>query len=326
MERKLRNTMKNSLHIPEIPQSGLCQTTARGVMLAVLLAAPTAFACDVPVFRYALDRWPADVFRLEAAAAVLRAEPLATEFRNLTGNSGLNLETSVSTNGTKLYFPSHVRGADVPEWEGPLTPEIYHALTDSPARREVARCILNGDSAVWVLVESGRPELDEPAAKLLANRLKFLEAATGLPHLDPTDPDSQLGPGPELKVKLSLLQLKRSDTNEQAFLSLLAGPAGLKKFPADQPFVAVVFGRGRVLGAWGADRLDEDFIQQTTQFLLGSCSCEVKSLNPGWDLLLRVDWDEELRKAGVARAAAAGEKLPPGSSRPQTVIFRPDEK
>ena len=299
---------------------------ARIVALTLALTAPAVLGCDVPVFRYALDHWPADVFRLETSTAVLQADPLAKEFRNLGNNGGLNLETAVSTNGTKLYFPAHVRGAEVPEWQGQLTPEIYHSLTDSPVRRDMVKHILNGDSAVWVLVESGRPELDEPAAKLLQDRLKFLEVATGLPHLDPTDPDSQIGPGPDLKVQFSLLRVKRNNPLEREFLSLLAGPGGLKRFPENEPFFAAVFGRGRVLGAWGNDRVNEDFIRETAQFLLGSCSCEVKSLNPGWDLLLRVDWDDELLKIGRARAAAAGDKSPDGQSlQPQTVIIRPDE-
>jgi len=90
--------------------------------------ATAASACDVPVFRYALDRWPADVFRLETSATVLQTEPLATEFRNLTGNSGLNLETAVSTNGTKLFFPLHVKRAEAPIWQGELTPATYAGL------------------------------------------------------------------------------------------------------------------------------------------------------------------------------------------------------
>jgi hypothetical protein len=315
--------MKNSSNASVTLRNGFFKSTSVTATVILSLASPVVLGCDVPVFRYALDRWPADVFRLQASAAVLSAEPLAKEFRNLSSSGTLNLETSVSTNGTKLFFPVHVKNADAPEWQGQLTPDIYHALTDSPVRREVVKRILNGDSAVWILVESGRPELDEPAAKLLQNRLKFLESATGLPHLDPTDPDSQLGPGPELKVQFSLLRVKRTDQKEQEFLSLLAGPAGLQKFAADQPFFAAVFGRGRVLGAWGQDRLNEEFVVDTARFLLGSCSCEVKSLNPGWDLLLRVDWEEELRKVGAARTGGKG---PDGQPfQPQTVIIRPDE-
>jgi hypothetical protein len=283
------------------------------------LGASAAFGCDVPVFRYALDHWPADPFRLEAAPAVFQAEPLASEIRNLSTGSGLNLQTAVGTNGTRLFFPYHVRGSENPAWEGKLSLDAYHRLTDSPARQALVKRILSGDSAVWVLVEGGQTNANEAAAQLLTNRLRFLESATGLPRLDPNDPDSQVGPGPKLKVQLSLLRVKRSDANEVALFSQLAGPAGLSSFPADQPFVAVVFGRGRVLGAWQHDRLNESFIEDVTHFLLGSCSCEVKAQNPGWDLLLSVDWDEALKKASVAAS-------PSGSLKPETVVIQPREE
>ncbi|MEI7728683.1 MAG: hypothetical protein WCO56_03895 [Verrucomicrobiota bacterium] len=285
-----------------------------GLALALALGGPAIFGCDIPVFRYALDRWPADAFRLEAPTTVLQTEPLATEIRNLSGGAGLNLEASISTNSTRMFFPSHVRGAAAPVWEGKLSLAAYRTLTDSPARQDLIKRILAGDSAIWVLVESGHRDQDEAAARLLAGRLRFLEAATGLPPLDPNDPESRLGPGPELKVQFSLLRVKRTDANEFLFLSLLAGPTGLKSFPAEQPFVAVVFGRGRVFGAWPHARLTEDLIEEATRFLLGSCSCEVKAQNPGWDLLLRVDWDNELKKIGAIRRPASNAPKRSGGS------------
>ena len=158
--------------------------------LALRLCLPSASGCDIPVFRYALDHWPADNFQLEATADVLRTEPLATEFRNLSDGSGLNLQTTVASNDCQLFFPSHVRGATTPVWKGELTSKNYKSLTDSPARKELAKRILAGDSAVWVLVECGKNEADESTAKLFTERLSFLESAIGLPPIDPSDPDS----------------------------------------------------------------------------------------------------------------------------------------
>jgi hypothetical protein len=300
------------------------KTAGHALTLALALGVPSAFGCDIPVFRYALDHWPADAFRLEAPAAVLQAEPLATEIRNLSDGSGLNLETTVSTNGTQLFYPFHVRGAELPLWQGELSAATYHALTDSPLRQSLIKHILAGDSAVWVLVEAGPRATNEAAAHLLTDRLHFLESATGLPTLDPNDPDSQVGPGPQLKVQLSLLRVKRNDPDEADFISQLAGPAGLKSFPADQPFIAVVFGRGRVLGAWPKERLNEDFIEEATHFLLGSCSCEVKDQNPGWDLLLHVDWDAALRRAGADRAAQSGKS--DEANGPETLVIKPQDE
>ena len=299
----------------------------RWLLLALCFGQVAAEACSVPVFRYALDRWPADAFRLEAPAAALGTEPLATEVRNLGERSPLNLEAIPTPDpNARLLFPNRSRSEPRAAWSGGLTPESYAALTDSPARRELARRILAGDSVVWVLVESGQNEADEAAAQLLGKRLSFLESAAGLPAIDPNDPTSKLGPGPELRVKLSLLRVRRAAPEERAFLAQLAGPNGVSAFAENEPFTALVFGRGRVLGAWGAEKLSNEFVEEATLFLLGACSCEVKNQNPGWDLLMRVDWDAELHKADDARRAAPATEpktTTPAAPQPETVTFTP---
>ena len=303
------------------------------ICLAVAGIASSAFGCSVPVFRYALDRWPADSFRLEAPAVAFLNEPLATEFRNLGRISPLNLEAvrlpdSAPDAKARLTFPTRNGRAGAAAWSGDLSPATFKALVDSPGRTEVVRRILDGNSGVWVLAESGNSELDEAAAALLAKRLRFIESAAELPPIDPNDPTSKLGPGPALGVKLSLLRIRRNDPAEAAFIAMLAGPEGVGALPEDKPFGALVFGRGRVLGAWPGEKLTDEFIEEGTMFLLGSCSCEVKHLNPGWDLLVRVDWDAELEKAEQARIASvndSGENFstppvkPNASVKPETV-------
>ncbi len=61
---------------------------------------------------------------------------------------------------------------------------------------------------------------------------------------------------------------------------MLAGPK-LAELPAGKPFVAPVFGQGRVLGAWGAESMDVEGIEEASFFLTGACSCQVKAQNPG---------------------------------------------
>jgi hypothetical protein len=39
-------------------------------------------------------------------------------------------------------------------------------------------------------------------------------------------------------------------------------------------------------------------IEDTSLFLTGRCSCRVKNENPGWDLLLKVDWESALASDG----------------------------
>jgi hypothetical protein len=40
-------------------------------------------------------------------------------------------------------------------------------------------------------------------------------------------------------------------------------------------------------------------IHDSAEFLVGPCSCEVKELNPGFDLLLSTDWDKHLTADGT---------------------------
>lgn len=304
---------------------------ATGLLLAalalcILLAAAPARACSVPVFRYALDRWPADSFHLEAATAVFGEEPLATVLRNLGQNGALNLEASPSNEPgreARLFHPTRPTRERHLFWNGSLDAARFAELTDSPARRELQKRILAGHSAVWILVHSGNADADNEADALIEKRLRFLEQAAALPRIDPNDPTSKLGPGPALRIQLSLLRIERKDPAEASFLRMLAGPAGLDPLPADQPFAALVFGRGRVLGAWASP--EESTIEEATMFLLSACSCEVKNLNPGWDLLMTADWQAGLQKAEQERIAATDSPTtPPAQSvTPQTVVFTP---
>jgi hypothetical protein len=275
------------------------------------LAAAQASGCTVPVFRYALDRWPAESWTLEAPRSVFLTEPLATTLRNLGGDSPLNLTAKPlagpDESRARLSFPG--AGAAETAWTGPLTPDSFRVLTDSPARQSLVRRLLSGDSAVWVVVLP--PDAADGAALTdrLRKRLAFVESAAQLPALDPNDPSSRLGPGPELKLALTQLAVSRGDPAEHAFIAMLAGPAGGGLAQSSGAFAAAVFGRGRVFGAWPAAELSDELIDRTNLFLTRACSCEVKSLHPGWDLLLRVDWDAELRKVHEARHAPPAASL-----------------
>jgi hypothetical protein len=298
-------------------------------LVAGFFAARSAGACTIPVFRYALDRWPSEPWILEAQQEAFTQEPLATSLRNLGPTSPINLEASPlpeKTSGepaARLRFPRSGREEPAVSWTGALTTESFAALTDSPARREIARRILSGDSLVWVVVQAGG---DTTLADRVAGRLKFLSSAAQLPVIDPNDPDSQLGPGPELKVQFSHLVIARDLAAEAALVGMLAGEKGLAQFPPEKSFAALVFGRGRVLGAWAQDELTDDRVDESTIFLCGACSCQAKALNPGWDLLMAVSWDEELRRAGGSETEAppaprdpAGSS--PGRSAPQSVAI-----
>lgn len=174
---------------------------------------------------------------------------------------------------------------------------------------------------MWVVVESGDRAADDAAARTLEKRLRYLEQVAQVPPIDPNDPSSKLGPGPKLAVKFSVQRVRRDDAAESSFLTMLAGPkSGLAE--TKEPWVASIFGRGRVLGAWPAKGFGDEQIEEVSLFLLGACSCQVKKLNPGWDLLLHGDWDEQLRAIGYQPSEDPAASTPANrntSLQPETV-------
>jgi hypothetical protein len=301
---------------------------------AVWCAAAVANACSIPVFRYALDRWQADPFSLEISAGDAKDEAVARFLRNLTDSSPLNLAPSrtEAEGKSRLTFP-HADPTATPAWAGKLNGTTLPRLTDSPARAEIVKRILAGETAVWVLVESGQRAADDRAASVLEKRLRYLEQVAQIPPIDSGDPTSQLGPGPALRVKFSLLRIKRDDAAEEAFTSMLAGPNHDME-NANGPWLALVFGRGRVLGAWPAEGFGDEQIDEACLFLLGACSCQVKRMNPGWDLLLNTDWNESLAAMGLPppppealqKPAAIPEQEKPKSDAPKNEAANPVTK
>jgi hypothetical protein len=288
----------------------------RHFLAALLLTIPGARAsicqgCSVPVFRYALDHWHADNFRLELSARDA-ADPEVTRFaRNLGANSGLNLEVrrlAAETEGTsRLLRPAHGNAEPTQLWDGAVTGQTLSTLTDSPLRREIVARLLRGDSAVWILVEGTDRGANEATSALLEKRLRYLEQVVRLPDIDPNDPSSKIGPGPALKVAFSRLNLSQKAEGEAPLRAMLAGPrSGLER--SEQTWIAAVFGRGRVLGAWPASEMDDAAIEEVALFLVGACSCQVKRQNPGWDLLLQFDWDEKLADLGIPQLTGASPK------------------
>ncbi len=255
--------------------------------------------CTIPVFRFALDRWEADRFKLVLPAEVANKPEIVDLMRPLRAGGKANLDIVTDRSGqlkaATLYFP---RDESQTAWSGELNSVSLTELLNSPGRKQLLKHILEGDSVTWVLVEGGTPA-EEEAAQRISKRLAFLEQAAALPIQDPNDPDSQLGPGPELRLKFQVLRLRQDEASEKPLIAMLAGPKG--RVDTKRPFAAAVFGRGRVLGAWQLDELDDAGLEDACMFLIGRCSCRVKNENPGWDLLMNVDWPKTLEETQQAR-------------------------
>jgi hypothetical protein len=185
-----------------------------------------------------------------------------------------------------IWYPDQM-GQAAPLWMLELTPAVIKALTDSPKRKELGEGLINGESVVWIFVPSGNSRKDERAKALIR---KELDSALSALHKTPYFVLSNAGQR-TLGYGFPILTVSRTDPQERFFLDLLLNSESDLHQYADEPMVFPVFGRGRVLGCLFGEYITSKNIQGAVSFLAGSCSCEVKSLNPGMDLLMAALWD-----------------------------------
>lgn len=289
--------------------------------LIIAICTSGACACTIPVFRYALDRWEADKFHLVMSAAVSQTPEVQDLLRPLRANGKANLDFTTSKDPAQQETVlRYSRESDKQVWSGKLDATTLGAVLDSPARKKLVQQLLAGDSVIWVIADSGSP-VDVLEVDRIEKRLKFLEQVASLPIQDPNDPDSQLGPGPPLRLKFSTLRLRRDDPAEAMLLHMLVGPRGTFD-PTTTSFAAAVFGRGRVLGAWPLNILDDASLEDACMFLVGRCGCRLKNESPGWDILLNLDWEKALPAAATSETPPAGSEAP--SPPPPTIPeFKP---
>lgn len=294
--------------------------TARLLVGSLLASASVASACTIPVFRYALERWESDRFILivyhrgqltgEQEAAVHELER-----RSSLAGGPLNMRVvrhDLAAPPPQTFPPAQPSTTPPPtaeqplpwvqvlsspksapqaiHWQGPLSaagalPGFY----DSPARNEIAQRILQGSSAVWLLVAP--PDQLQPLGEQLQAKLdrfsqqQTLPAGIGLPG-------SELYASIPLQIGYSVLAVSHTDPAEQAFLKQLGLSA--KEWHSDTAYVIPVFGRCRALEIIPHADIDELLIEEIATFLCGACSCRVKEANPGFDLLVSVNWNERL--------------------------------
>ena len=281
------------------------------VILITFLCAIPARACDVPVFRYALERWPVERYRLTISGlAELSAQQnqALNQLRELAARTEIpvNLETPVFDtlrSGSPALELTCPLAADRPVivWTGSLTPQNARRIAESPLRRKIADRLTAGQSAVWLLLESGDQRLDGPAASLLEDELKELEQSLTLP-----EPISGLNVEdlPELRVEFSLLRISRADPEEEVLVRMLcASEPDLGKY-SGRPIAFPVFGRGRVLYALVGEGINRENVRAACAFLVGPCACEIKDLSPGMDLLIAADWERAIEESWVDKVNA----------------------
>ncbi len=217
-------------------------------VLGVLLTATVIWACSVPVFRYALERWPADKYSVVVfyrGALNSEQQKIVKQF-NKTGaisQQSANVELQLidldskpapkeialwkkqKTETLPLMVVRTPLPAPVPEgfWSGELNQKNVDRLIDSPLRQNIAKQLVNGQTAVWVFLESGDSEKDKAAYALLSKELKRMEKILKLPEIEQADIEQGLvSVDPDsLKLKFSIVKCAGGKSEEIDFTRML---------------------------------------------------------------------------------------------------------
>ena len=277
-------------------------------MMGLLALLPAyVYACSTPVFRYAMERWPADFYDgvLVHRGPIADDHPAARLFEGETAEflnlrlSRMDLDSAAEEDvknllGDKvpeklpalvLWYPWQ-KGRAAPFWSGEFTPETVAVLIQSATRDEVAKRLTEGQTAVWIFVESGDKAKDKAALELLK---KELETVTK--ELMEFAPPVQEMDMPGVSFEFSTVSLSRTDPNERFLLSIIMRSEPDLDDYVKEPMAVPVFGRGRALYTLIGEGINADNIRESAAFLTGPCGCEIKMMNPGVDLLMAVNWD-----------------------------------
>ena len=295
------------------------------VLLGLLTS--LAHACSVPVFRYALERWPADYY----GAMVIHKGPLSEaesklleEFKAGVEQDEAYLNVEVFTKdlddpesgeldkllgdlvpkklpAVALWYPWRMqREPPVLVWD--FSAETVGQLLKSPAREEIAKRIIGGDSAVWLFLESGNAETNKVTLARINEELKAIEGELKEMQEENADPETE-----GLVYKFSVMSISRSDPKEKALVEMLMkSEEDLHEHEA-LPMVFPMYGQGRALFALVGEGINSENMRDVVGFLTGPCSCQVKSMNPGTDIMMPANWE----KAIMDKTYVSDEDLPP---------------
>lgn len=309
---------------------------------AVVASVAVVIACEVPVFRYALERWPADKYQvivLSSGGLDAASQTSLQRLQSAEAEHGANFEVATADVATirderllelwqqhqpkdsplmiVLYPPTAEQVPDRVIEAGELSNKAVDRLLHSPARKEVARRLSSGQTAVWIFVPSGDADKDDLALRTLEQRLAANQQNLTVPtaevlEIEPARLENNKIP---LRIEFSIVKLDRKDPKEAFVLAALANSEA--ELSQTEPQAFPVFGRGRVLYGLVGRGIMTATIDTACKFMAGPCSCQVKNLNPGFDLLLSHDWEDAVAGSMISDA------LPDESSEPVLLTIPP---
>ncbi|MFW5871188.1 MAG: hypothetical protein ACOCVH_01745 [Verrucomicrobiota bacterium] len=276
------------------------------IIFAISGSALTSSACTTPVWRYALEEWWPDPYYVniniagqltasqQEAVSLLKS---ASEEGNALANMIIDVQTvtnsSLKTSVSVEYAGVLGMRKDKPFWSSELDLEAAGKVLDSPMRKKIAADLGSGEKVVWLALKSGDAGADKAAIEMVEKTLEVEIAAyeeyRQQANAYATNEWADAYTLPELGV--SVYSIDRDDPEEEFFVSLLLGIDSALE-PADKPIIYVIFGKGRCLQPLVGEYINKENILSHFSYLGGACSCIIKSDNPGFDLLLSVDWTE----------------------------------
>ncbi len=275
-------------------------------LLCLLLSAPTR-ACDVPVYRFALEYWQRDPYYVTyfyrgrpdpadaEANAVLRrlAEGRESKLNLVFSAEDVDKIDHLPASAGERYLWKQHRPATLPAhtiisprevvlFSGRLGADEAKALA-SPDAARLSRMLGGGKAGVFVLLRRGAPA-DNAAETLVRKAVGLLR------NEDQQDVD--------------MLVVRRDEHAERWLVRQLLGAA---PHLSDKrgPMVFIAFGRGRVLQPFVGKDITVENLRAMVEFVTGPCSCTLQGSGMGVDLLTDFDWE-----AAAARLEAAAEEAP----------------
>ncbi len=315
----------------------------------------TTHACDTPVFRYALEKWAPENYRMlvfseeerneetDAVLSVLdkNSVNIAIKEINLTelkngfdaeqykfkgvkkeyrkSKEQIKCERTLKTERYKfdrnleeynkfaknkklpyavLSYPKNARVSKNILWQGAPRNDVITSINQSPARTEIAKRILSGDSAVWVVVTCEDKKKNDA---LCSNLESYLKKAEGTVTLAIPEDAKKLKLETPLKLQFSILKISSTSTKESFLINNLLKLSEKQngkpltseewKLLLEQPVIIPIIGRGRAIQLFKANEITEKAVVDLCQYICGECSCEIKAQNPGMDMLFAIDWE-----------------------------------
>ncbi|MEM8733968.1 MAG: hypothetical protein AAGG44_07095, partial [Planctomycetota bacterium] len=181
------------------------------ISAAVVIAiCGVAQACNIPVFRYALERWKSDAYEVlvfhneafdpAASEQVSKLQKQADQLGNIsvelvplsamtaeqtttwkqfgpdTGPASTNKESASDTAQAYVLLQAQLKRKKLNIWQGNLSEFDSASLLRSPARKKVASRLLAGDSVVWLVLLGEEPQANDQLRSTLTAAFDKLES------------------------------------------------------------------------------------------------------------------------------------------------------